>query len=69
MRMPVDYWHAHHLAYHVQDYGVTVGVRETNAPSDESPNATTLASRNPTTELTYPAEIAPALAIPLGTFD
>jgi hypothetical protein len=34
------------------DYRVTVGVRETRAPSDASPKATTLASRKPTTELT-----------------
>jgi hypothetical protein len=36
----------------IVDYGVTVGVRETSEPSDESPKAMTLASRIPMTELT-----------------
>lgn len=34
------------------DYGTTVGVRETSEPCMALPNARTLASRMPTTELT-----------------
>ena len=40
------------MSHIIKSYGVRVGVRETNAPSDALPNAMTRASRKPMTELT-----------------